>query len=487
MSPVSRRSIGKAAIAFILFAVAIGLRLFRLAHFSLWLDEIIQSSDVHASWSGMWRSLHFQGLQAPLDYLIARVLVPFDPPDAAFKLAPAIWGALTVVSVAALLWRRAGKTAGIVAGVLLIFAPFHVRYSQEFRPYSLGLLLVTASLLSLDAYLEKPVPGRLAILYVSCLATAYTMYVAAAILAIAAAALTIEDAFDSDLGRRRAARRFGLFSPVFAVALWVGYLPWWPVVMHAIRHRVVGDRPPMDLVRITRFFSYYGFSGLDWHPLGLSGGLFLLLVVAGSIIALRRQRLRFLFAWGVGGLSVMECLEQAHPVMDSIFHYLPAGLALTLLAALPLAGLLQRQRSFRFAGAVVLLTALALDGVNLRDYYRSGRPDWRPLANTLAATPATERLFVENQYTQICLAYFIDGPKWLSGGAKGGREVLNLDGHVDTLSWAWHRDADAWLVLAAGPQYPALREWARRYPPAFFPSAEGPGGAVVRHLVNAQR
>jgi hypothetical protein len=253
------------------------------------------------------------------------------------------------------------------------------------------------------------------------------------------------------------------------------------VLRSAIQSAPLGDRPAITSARIGRFFNFFGFSAFDWQPLGSRGAFFAALVLGGAGLAATRPRCRFLLVWAFVGLAALEVLEQRHPVYDSIFHYLPAGMALTALSALAL-GELFRHRVTLLASVCILAACLVLDVRALAVYFRSGRPDWRPLASTLARIPDSERIFVENQYTQICLAHFLNGPTW-----QGRRELVNLEGRVEPLSYAWHRDSDAWLVLAAGPESPTLRSWASRYPSSLFPSAEGPGGAILVHLENGRR
>ena len=68
--------------------------------------------------------------------------------------------------------------------LLLALAPFHVRYSQEFRPYSLGAFALCLTLLLLDLYLERPSLGRFVAVFVGCLVTMYALYLAAVVLAL---------------------------------------------------------------------------------------------------------------------------------------------------------------------------------------------------------------------------------------------------------------------------------------------------------------
>ncbi len=464
---------GRVLAAAALFLAAAAVRVFRLDHFSYGLDEILQAFFIQGDWTFFWKTLKFDAIHPPLDYLIDRAVETFGPSDWARKLPAVLWGVGTIAALGALLARRAGRAAGWIAAILLAFAPFHVRYSQELRPHSLGLFLLVLSLLLLDRFLERPAPGRLAALWLSCLATGYALYFAALVLAIAAAAMLAEDAFSSEENRRRSARRFLAWSPAFAAALFVAYLPWWPVVLEAARRPPPVPAPPMSWDRLTRLLSFFSFAPDDGQPLGRKGPLYLLLVAAGIVIAWRRPKLRFLGAWSLGGFLAVEVLGHLHPHFYVSRRFLPAGLAFPALAALPLAALASKPRLGPVAAAL-LAAVLFFDLRSLAVYFREGRADWRTLTDFLRReSPARERVFTENQYSQLCVAFYLVGPAWLADGGRHGREVLNLEGEVVRLTWSWKPGERAWLVLAGEPRHPDLHRWAAMFPQRSFPKAEG--------------
>lgn len=458
------------------------VRLYRLDHFSYWLDEILETYWIRESWDGLFRSLRWQGLHAPLDYLLLKLLETFEPADAARKIPAVFWGVSCVLAFAGLIARRAGRPAGLVAGLLLAFAPYHVRYSQELRPYSLGLFLLCLSLFLLDRYLERPGLRRLAGLYLACVATAYTLYLAALVLLLVSAALLGEDSLAGEAARRQVARKFLRASPLFIGAIAVAYFPWWGVLLRATRSAPFSGSPVLEWSRASRLFSYFGFGPADWYPLGRAGLLFMAVTAVGAALAAIRPRLRFLLVWGFGGLAIVEVLEHYHPTFDSIFHYLPAGMALTGLFSLPL-GLLFERRRLLWLGTAILGLTLWLDIRGLAFYFQHGRPDWRPLARFLRATSSRERILVESQYTQLCLGFYVVGPDWLCCPKPGQREIVSVDGKVLTLSLAWDRGQNAWLVLAGGQKSEELRTWSARSASFSFPTAEGEGGVILRHLV----
>ncbi|HEV8232119.1 MAG TPA: hypothetical protein VGQ75_07215, partial [Thermoanaerobaculia bacterium] len=99
-------------------------------------------------------------------------------------------------------------------------------------------------------------------------------------------------------------------------------------------------------------------------------------------------------------------------------------------------------------------------------------------------SPPAERVFTENQYSQLCVAFYLVGPDWLSEAGKRRREVLNLEGEIVRLTWSWRPGERAWLVLAGEPRHPELRRWAAIFPSFPFPKAEG---ADLRRLDPALR
>jgi len=467
-----------AAVLLLLLTVAAALRLWRLNFFSYGLDEILQTYFVQGTWSNFWKSVTLDAVHPPLDYLITRAVEALHPADWVRKLPAVLYGLGTVGTLATLLFRRAGFAAGLFTALLLAFAPFHVRHSQEMRPYSLGLFLLCLSLLLLDLLLVRPGPLRLAAFYLASLATAYALYLAALLLGIAGSALLVVEAFSHDLDRRATARRFLLFSPLFAIALFVAYLPWLPVVLDAAGRPSPVVAPPLEWERFARLLSFFSFAPDDGQPLGRKGPLYLLLVGAGLIIAFKRSSTRFLAVWLLGGIIAIEALEQPHPHWYVSRHFLPAGIVFPALAALPLARLAERRRT-RLIAFLIAALLVVLDLRSLGVYYREGRSDWRTLATYLAARPTSERLFTENQYSLLCVGFYLEGPDWLIRPGMGERDIAPLDGEPVRLTWSWARGTTAWLVLAGEPKHEALREWSSFFPSVPFPKAEG---AILRRL-----
>lgn len=454
-----------------ILAAAFLLRCWRLDSFSYGLDEIVQVDFVQGDWSFFWEKLRFDAVHPPLDYLVTRAVEALHPADWARKLPAALWGTGTIAALALLLRRRAGDGVALMSALLLALVPSHVRYSQELRPCSLGLFLLCVSLLALDLFLDRPTWGRLSGLFLACLATAYALYLAAVVLGIAALGLLLDEAFSEDTNRRRAARRFLVWSPLFLLALFLAYLPWMPVVLKAARRPPFWEAPPLNLERLTRFLSFFSFAPGDGQPLGRKGPLYVALVALGFALSIRARATRFLAFWLLAGCAVIEVLEQMHPHWYNTRHYLAAGLVFPALAALALVHFFRSRRTRALAVAVAALVVI-LDFRSLAVYYREGRPDWRTLGRALMARPKTERIFTENWYTALCVAFYTVGPEYLYRRGHTVPEVVSLEGQAVRLAWSWPPGTRAWLVLGGSPPSEELRQWSSFFPAQSFPKAE---------------
>ena len=464
-------------------AVALAIRVYRLDHFSYWLDEIMQSFFIHGTWKQFWGSVRFDAVHPPLDYLVDRLVEILRPSEAARRLPAVVWGTGSVLLLAILVARRAGRVVGTLAGSLLALAPFHVRYSQEFRPYSLGVFSMLMALVLLDRYLEQPSSIRITALYFACLAAMYALYLGALVLAIAGAALILEDAISSHVPFRRAsARRFLPWAPVFASLLVVGYLPWLPVVRDAARSAPTRSPAP-NLARFDRLLGFYGFGSREGAPPGLGEFVYYFLVAVGIAVALKRRGMRFLTIWIVAGSAAVELLEHLHPHFFAPRHFLPVGVALPAAAALGIAAIGRKNLSRLGASAALAIAITAFDVHGLAEYFRNGRPDWRPLGAYLRDTPSDERIITETAYSGFCVAYYVAGPGWLHrplpGGKESGRSIVSLDRDPAPISWLWEPGKTAWLVVT-GDRPSSVKRWAEPYSGIAFPTAEG--GAIVKRL-----
>jgi hypothetical protein len=259
------------------------------------------------------------------------------------------------------------------------------------------------------------------------------------------------------------------------------------VLLEAARRPATQAAPALTVQRGGQLLSFFAFAPKDGWPLSAVGALYGLLALCGLVLALRSKGARFVAVWAVAGFAAIESLAQIHPHFYGGRLSLPAGVAIPILAALPIAALLER-RVLRVVGAALLAGCLYLSARGLSVYFREGRADWRTLARFLQRQAApSERIFTENQYAQLCLAYYLVGPDWLyQAMEKAGtpeRDIANLEGEAVRLSWAWKPGERAWLVLAGQPPMEELRRRTESLPAIAFPKAEG----AVLHRLDPER
>ena len=142
----TREEIGSLALAGILIAATL-LRLVGLREWPFEQDELYtlrDAIDLGASSSG-------PGISArPLYYLLQHVLLALLPPTPGWlRLPPLVFGLLGVWVTARLGARVFGRTAGIVAALLVAVSPWHIYASQFARYWSLVYLLFAFALLAL--------------------------------------------------------------------------------------------------------------------------------------------------------------------------------------------------------------------------------------------------------------------------------------------------------------------------------------------------
>lgn len=130
--------------ASLLFAAALGLRLYGLGTQSLWFDEIYTWFVARLPWQEGWQFLVADGVHPPLFYWLFKLwLAPWGPHPAEWilRFPSALIGAASVPALYFLGRRWFGENTGLLAALLLAVSPFNIWYSQEARMYSLVVLL----------------------------------------------------------------------------------------------------------------------------------------------------------------------------------------------------------------------------------------------------------------------------------------------------------------------------------------------------------
>jgi mannosyltransferase len=131
------------------------LRLHYLDRESFWFDESASVAIARLDWGGLWKVVSRLEANMALYYGLLHVWIGFSESEFVVRCLSVVAGVLTVPLIYAIGKRMFGTKVGLVSAVLLSANPFHIKYSQEARGYSLVVLLVTLSFLFFIAALQN--------------------------------------------------------------------------------------------------------------------------------------------------------------------------------------------------------------------------------------------------------------------------------------------------------------------------------------------
>jgi|GEM_PF-956726 len=164
----------------IIILVTLFLRLYDLGGKSLAYDEIYEMFMGKKDISYIIGHVH--PLHSPLNQIITHCFLSLGKNDVVLRLPSVLWGVLSVGAIYLMGKLLFGKKEGLFAAFLLCISPYHIRYSQEGRMYT---LLVLAAILSMyffwQSFLKtgkKGLPGYI----ITSLLALYTQFFAVFIL-----------------------------------------------------------------------------------------------------------------------------------------------------------------------------------------------------------------------------------------------------------------------------------------------------------------
>ena len=122
--------------AFVVIALGFMLRLYTLDSESLWYDELLQLDIAQGPLTALG-SLLPKHAAVPLDYIILHFWILLGRSEAWVRLPAVVLGTLTLPLAFQLGRSWLDDHTALLFMTLLALSPFHVRYSQETRPYAL--------------------------------------------------------------------------------------------------------------------------------------------------------------------------------------------------------------------------------------------------------------------------------------------------------------------------------------------------------------
>ncbi len=151
------RRIGRPPIGLLLVTGLGGaLRFWQLDAKGLWLDEAFSVWMARHPLDEMLGWIARIDQHPPLYYLLLHLWLSLGDDPATIRALSALFSTLTVPVVYALGSRLEGPRVGLLAGLILALAPFHVRFAQEARMYALLTFSAALAMLALVHLLTDP-------------------------------------------------------------------------------------------------------------------------------------------------------------------------------------------------------------------------------------------------------------------------------------------------------------------------------------------
>ncbi|MGZ8868193.1 MAG: glycosyltransferase family 39 protein, partial [Thermoanaerobaculia bacterium] len=309
----------------------------------------------------------------PLDYVVQHALGGVGAPEWARRIPAVVFGSVTAGFIMLLGYWWHSPVAGTVAGFLLAISPNHIRYSQEVRPYAMGIFFLVAALVALELH-ARTGRRRWAIWWFALVFLAGgTLYLAALVAAIASLTRIA-------LERRYAFRMLWRRLPLVVIAWTLLYAPWLGVVLSAARTRPPMKAETLDWPWWQHRLHTFGTGGEIFTGVSLGSWALWLLVAVGLLASIQRPRLRTASWWLLAGFAATVIVLQLRPhYAGTPRYFIPAMLAAPLLAGGGVA-LLWSRLSTRIAALLMCGLIAGFSAVTLDAYYRGARPDWREVA-----------------------------------------------------------------------------------------------------------
>jgi len=426
--------------------VAALIRVSNLGTFSAWLDEILTLRLLDLAPGEVVHRLAEDAENSPLCVAVLWIFRQLGLGETSLRLIPIAAGLASIVLLAIWIRSRVGREVALIAAAVCALSAFHLRYSQELRPYPFLLLAVTASLVASEHLRRTPRPGAAVGLGLILAAGLWTHLSFALTVPILAAVVL------GDEGWRAATRARALAGAL--ILGFAGFLPWLLVIGSRIGDRAArGGGDEWTVGEVLRRLQFLSGTALEGDPFGLSGAVVSALAVVGVVTLARRHGLGLVL--GVAALSVLfweaALVAAGHWSNGRYDTFAWPFLPLAAAAGLHAFGVAGWRRAVATAVSGLLVVTLGVETVR---YLRHGRPDWRSVARVVAeATRTDEPVVAENPWSQISLRHYLADanrrPVALYAGA--GRLILDRRGAVVVLG-GYPNDPDLRRALQGRPR-----------------------------------
>jgi mannosyltransferase len=177
--PAARERAG-VAVVWAIAGLAFALRLYRLGHQSLWMDEVLTANSAGHSLATLLTDPRVDANFPPLHNVVLHLVQGLlGDSDLVLRLPSVIAGALSIPALYGAARHWVADRASVLAALLMAISPFHLWYSQEARPYAFLVLFGLLAIWCAGRLLEDPSSTGWLIGYVAAAAATFYCHIIA--------------------------------------------------------------------------------------------------------------------------------------------------------------------------------------------------------------------------------------------------------------------------------------------------------------------
>ncbi len=402
---------------FAIVGIAFVIRLWNLGTFSLWLDEVVTLRFAALPFDRLLTACAGDAENVPFYAIVAFLGTRAGLAEPWIRLPFMIFGTAGIAVLMLWVRERLGTTAAVAAGAFAALSPFHVRFSQEMRAYSILLLLIPLCLLVTERLAKAPGRRPAILLAVLVAAGGYTHLTFWIVIPVLLAV-----SMSSDRGINSVQRSVRMTIAAIMVGA-LAFVPWVVVIWRKLGTRLERGGTDWSFAEV----------GVRWHALTaaaregfaptLSSAVLALVFLIGLVVLVRNRRHRWVMVAGLGAWLAWEA------VLAAVGHWSNARYGLTLWFVIPLSlgaaiGWMTERFREPWVRAVVYCALVILVFPGTWRYWHEGRPHWDVLADTVRATAGiSEPIVAANAWSRVCLSWYLPGRLFMQPV-----EILDLGG-----------------------------------------------------------
>ena len=362
--------------------IGFALRFYTFDQKSLWVDEIHTFNESRFGFEDQMKYYvdNPTFLYPPLFFLLSHQFYPFAKPERDLRIIPLVFGTLSIPMIY-LLSRLFSRSIALPCTLSLTFMTYQISLSQEGRSYSMLLFLGMAGLYFFIKYfktLKRKYLFPASLFFAVSIFTGYT-----SILYIVFAQLFWLYRFRED-SKKPDLYSFLTFNGLILILC----SPWFIFLISNYHGQSVTAMNPFEIQYLISFWNIFYSIFYDWTPHAPLMIISITLLVLLPLFSKERKNaiiLLLVFVLPIGSLYLYTSLFNITHFITSryLINFLPPLFIALYLSLGVIETKLEKFRYFIRLKSIFTIIFIASNLVILPPYYRSGKQDFRGLANYL--------------------------------------------------------------------------------------------------------